>query len=111
MWRLVKDGKRAHAAIRMLEHGAELRVYVNDSLIVSHLHHREAVTSCGSSPPSIGKDSRRSGGLAEYAGPQGRHCTNGVIWHGRLPGGNDHCVRTSQKSATNMQASDSTTAS
>lgn len=38
IWKLTKGHRRAHAAVRRLAHGNELRIYVDDKLVISHLH-------------------------------------------------------------------------
>jgi hypothetical protein len=43
VWVLVKDRRRAHAAVRRLQHGNELRIYVDGQLVISHLHRQGAI--------------------------------------------------------------------
>lgn len=43
IWALTKGHRRAHAAVRRLSQGLELRAYVNGGLLISHLHKRGAV--------------------------------------------------------------------
>jgi hypothetical protein len=43
IWALTKAGRRAHAAIRRLQHGNQLRTYVDGELVISHLHRRPAL--------------------------------------------------------------------
>ncbi len=43
IWALTKAGRRAHAAVRRLQHGNELRIYVDDELVISHMHRHPAL--------------------------------------------------------------------
>ena len=44
IWTLTKGRRRAHAGVRSLQQqGNELRIYVDDELVMSHLHRHGAV--------------------------------------------------------------------
>jgi hypothetical protein len=43
IWALTKNYHRAHAAVRRLGHGDELRIYLDDQLVISYLHRHGAL--------------------------------------------------------------------